>query len=160
MWKHWKFVGFVALAVVMASSIDGDARKHNSEISRILHLNGGRGGSVSAGRFTVIVPDGAVEGKATIKITVTNHGAKVCELHITPAAANKFNVPIMLRANVKDAKLETQAGLGILYFNPRSNSWRPVAGSKVNLATGKVEAPLDHFSVYGVGSIVEGRSGW
>ena len=160
MWKNWKLVGFVALAIVMASSIDGDARKRNSEITQTLNVNGSRGGSVSAGRFTVIVPAGAIEGRAKITITVPNRGAKVCELHITPAAANKFKLPVTLRANVKDAGPDKQSELGILYFNPHTQSWQPVPGSKVNLATGKVEAPLEHFSVYGVGSIVEGRSGW
>ena len=48
----------------------------------------------------------------------------------------------------------------IVWLNPATNTWTPVAGSTVDLNRKIVTAPLQHFSAYAVGPIVGGKAGW
>ena len=124
-------------------------------VFRLLSIDGSIGGSLTNGRWTVDVPPGAIDGTASVGIGVTDAGSSSCELQILPITKNRFSVPVRLSVscpNVSSAELQNYV---ILLYNPQTRTWAPVAGSKVDLASKTVSAPLQHFSTYKVG-----RAGW
>lgn len=60
---------------------------------------GSRGGKVSAGRFTVIVPPLAIRGTAIITIEVPDSSRLLCDISISPPSANNFLQPVTLRTD-------------------------------------------------------------
>ena len=150
----------IALLTLLSDAASTGHKNRGQTHYKIAKIDGSVGGKLRLGRFEVTVPAGAYKGRATITLKVNDPSAKECHVDISPANANKFAIPVTLTANVADAPKEKQEGLEILYFDQKHQVWTAVPGSQFDPATGVVTAPLYHFSIYGVGSVLEGRSGW
>lgn len=124
--------------------------------SRVIY--GAVGGRVSAGNFTVVIPPLAIPGTATVTVTQRDVTKPYVSLHITPASANKFRLPVVL---IADASPLSEARLGVAYiswYNPSTRRWERMASSSVNLLDRTVICTLRHFSDYAVQ--VDGKAGW
>lgn len=121
-------------------------------------INGLLGGTVRAGDFTVVFPPLAFTGKATVTVSQPDLTSPVVDLHISPASANRFRVPVQLIARASKVDPQLLSVTCLSYFNPSTNRWEPVAGSTVNVLSLTVQAPLWHFSRYRVES--GGKAGW
>jgi len=119
-------------------------------------ISGLLGGTVSAGKFKVVIPPLALAGTATVTVTQSDLSKPVVELAITPASANRFRVPVTLIAQGSGLDLRTLSASYISYFNPATGTWQRVLGSTVDLKLLTVQAPLWHFSTYRV----ESKAGW
>lgn len=128
-------------------------------VVRTLNVVGSVGGSLSNGRWQVDVPAGAVEGSATISLSVSSLTSPDCHLEIAPLSKNQFSVPVTLTADCRGVPADELAKYVIYWYNPALETWVPVSGSKVDLTQKTVSAELEHFSRYAVGP-VGGRSGW
>lgn len=118
-------------------------------------VDGATGGVAQCGRFRVVVPPGAFYGKADLTIFVPDGTTLACDLSISPASANGFNVPVRLEM---DAAGTTESGtLLVGYFDPELGKWTRVPTSVDDPRTRTVSASLYHFSKYGC---IPGRAGW
>jgi len=115
------------------------------------------GGTLSVGRFTLIVPPAALRQRATITMRVPDPSTMRVELSISPASANNFRVPLTLVSNVSGTDVPVVSKLQTVWFDELNGVWRPVPGSAVNVAGLTVYAPLFHFSTYGIN---DGKAGW
>ncbi len=127
-------------------------------IVRTLNLIGSLGGTLTNGRWRVDVPPDAIEGTAVITLAVPSLSSSTCQLEISPASKNSFSVPATLTADCRGVPESELRSYVIFWFDPNTKVWVPVSGSRVDLTTKTVSAPLLHFSTYSVGSY--GKSGW
>lgn len=161
--RIWRvgLLSLVALGLMGLGTQEGLTRPPKLNGSRkAVKIDGAVGGVVKLGRFTATVPAGAFRGNATIILTVPEPSAKICQLEITPNSNNTFAAPVILSAKVNDAGVDKKHRLAILYFDPVTETWTEVPGSSLDPDSGEVSAPLYHFSIYGVGDPLSGRSGW
>ncbi|MEQ1834724.1 MAG: hypothetical protein ABL977_16890, partial [Candidatus Eisenbacteria bacterium] len=114
------------------------------------------GGVVSAGRFKVVVPPGALRQRATITVTQRDPNGREVELGISPESANGFLLPVTLTANCADMPATLLRIQTIWWWNPIASRWDAVLNVQVNLLGRSVSAPLWHFSKYKV----DGKAGW
>jgi hypothetical protein len=128
-------------------------------VFRVLDVVGSLGGSLSNGRWTVNVPAGAFDGTATVRLGVQSLLSPTCQLEISPADKNHFTVPVQLTASCPGVSSDVLRNYVILWYNPDTAAWTPVAGSTVDLVNHTVSAPLQHFSNYAVGP-ADGKAGW
>lgn len=129
------------------SGTDGSVKTTSAKI------DGNKGGSVCAGRFTVTVPPGAFIGPATITISVPSQSTFFCDLSIAPLAANNFKVPVTLTTDIKDLGLDAST-LTTYWYDPVQARW--VAMPTSTDAKGeKLFTSLNHFSIYATG-----KAGW
>jgi hypothetical protein len=121
-------------------------------------IQGKDGGTLTTGRFTVIVPPGAYNGKSEISITVPDPKQLIVELEISPASANNFKVPVQLIADCKGLVSATELDeVTILWFDEETEKWYEPSDPIRDHQEKTVQMGLSHFSTYGV---VMGRSGW
>ncbi len=125
-------------------------------VVRTIDLVGSVGGSLTNGRWSVVMPAGAVDGNAVVGLAVESPSSPVCQLDILPADRNHFSVPAMLTVDCRAVPLARLWTLVIVWHDPATGAWVPVKGSKVDLVTRTVSAPLQHFSKYSV----ETKAGW
>lgn len=144
----------LALALVLASS----PCRAQSVSSTTVGPDGSA--TLKNGRFTLVIPKGALRERATIRMAVGSGTATTITLDITPESANDFRIPLTLMADVKDAPPVASPTLGMLTFDPTVGKWKKVDGSRNDIVVKRVSAPLWHFSIYGVGDVVSGKAGW
>jgi hypothetical protein len=128
-------------------------------IVRTLNLVGSLGGTVSNGRFKVVIPPDAVAGNATVAIGVESSTSAVGQLEILPAEKNHFLKPVVLTIDCSRVTSTDLKNWVVLLWDPAKGRWVPVPGSKVDLKKKTISAPLYHFSRYTVGTR-EGKAGW
>lgn len=128
-------------------------------IVKVLNLVGSVGGTLTNGRWKVVIPPNAVDGSAIVSLGVPSTTSPDCQLEITPATKNHFNVPVTLTVDCRSVPSDQLRQYVIYWYDPVSRTWTPVSGSRVDLVAKSVSAPLQHFSRYAVGPI-GGRSGW
>jgi hypothetical protein len=128
-------------------------------VVKTLNLIGSIGGSLSNGRWVVVIPPNAVQGDATVYLGVSSSTSTSCQLEISPADKNSFQSPVTLTVSCPDVPTTTLKSYVILWWDPARSVWVPVQGSKVDLVNKTVSAPLAHFSTYSVGP-PSGRAGW
>lgn len=116
-------------------------------------IDGSVGGSLQAGRWTVVVPPGAFSGVGTVTLTVPDRTAIACELDIKPGSLNKFVTPVLLSFSTQGLNVDP-AALTLYWYDPQTKTWVDVHGTG---DSGKqtVTAPLWHFSIYKAG-----KAGW
>jgi hypothetical protein len=127
-----------------------------SEVAQA-EIVGEAGGVVRARHVTLDVPKGAYHGSARISMVVADTSVLQCQLDITPATKNQFNVPVTLRFDATgrgDVQL-----LKVWWFNPDSGKWVPVACT-IDATHRTVSAKLSHFSLYKCAGDPQGRAGW
>ena len=108
----------------------------------------GRGGRVSAGRFTVIIPRGALRRAAFVTVKHVDLTKSEVELEVRPAAANNFRVPVLLVADCASMDASLIPTQTIYGWNPDESSWDAVLGLQVDFFGKSVSVPLWHFSKY------------
>ena len=128
-----------------------------SLLVRVLNLVGSLGGSLSNGRWRVVIPPNAVDGNGTVSL-VTGDSSPQCQLEISPASLNHFSTPVTLIVDCQSVSSSALSTYVIYWYNPGTGVWTEVAGSRVDLNTKSVSAPLQHFSTYKVGP--GGKAGW
>lgn len=127
-------------------------------VTSSVHVNALAGGTVSAGRMTVVIPPGALYGNATVTLTQPDTAQLVTELHISPESLNHFALPVILTMRTAGLlSLDVLQSSRIEWFNPATSQWVPVPGSLVNVAGLSLQAPLWHFSTY---RATGGKAGW
>ncbi len=132
-----------------------------SLLVRTLQLVGSLGGSLSNGRWTVVIPANAVGGDATVSLAVSSSTASDCQLGITPSTLNHFSVPVTLTIDCRNMTTDQLRASVIRWLDPSTGKWVAVAGSTVDLNAKTVSAPLQHFSQYSVGPDPDGgKAGW
>lgn len=158
----------LALAIALSISLTGPAPSRatagtlvstvtgatSSLLTVTKTIDGLTGGSVSNGRWTIRMPAGAFVGVGKVSLGVGSASATACELGILPIGLNRFAVPATLVAQFPRGT--DLSGCVIERYEPATNRWQAVAGSRADSNTGQVSAPLDHFSSYRV----QGKSGW
>ena len=142
----------------LQGSADSTLNDASSLTTKTLDIDGSVGGSLSDGRWSVVVPPGAVGGTATIRIKISSSASSACQLDITPGTSNQFAVPVELTADCRMVPAEKLQTFSIFWYDPSTSKWVPVASS-VDLQNKTVSAPLQHFSNYAVGPL-DGRAGW
>jgi hypothetical protein len=140
------------IADQISTSVEIDQFKDHGSLSQSRNVIGLLGGTIIVGRFTVIVPPGAIRGMATITATVPDRSQLLCELSISPASANQFNLPVTLIANGVGGTIKDSASLRMFWLEPSTGTWVPVGIGNSNLI---LIAQLRHFSTY-----AGGRGGW
>jgi hypothetical protein len=136
--------GFEPTPVVVPETNDPNARS--------AQMTSTAGGTVSNGRWKVVVPGGAFDGTAVVSLSTPDPKAWSCDLDILPADKNHFDVPVMLVADCHTVPPRMLAKWAILEYDPDSMTWVRVEGSVVDLKKKTVSAPLVHFSAYRVGA--------
>ena len=125
-------------------------------------IDGLRGGIVSNGRFQLLIPPGAIAGRATVTITVPDPTVLRCELSISPPELNGFLVPVQLVADYSGTLgpgpgSPAPSDPALLWFDELNQRWVRMPGSAVSSWNNTISTPLPHFSDYGV---VGNTAGW
>lgn len=116
-------------------------------------IDGNRGGTLTCGRFTLVVPPGAFIGPATITMNVADPSVLMCDLSIAPSAANKFAVPVLLTAKLSDLNIDPTT-LTFYWYDTAHGTWVALP-STANVTGGTLTTSLSHFSTYATG-----KAGW
>ena len=67
-------------------------------------VDGLLGGSVSNGNWQVVIPPGAYKGSGTVSLSVPNAQPALCDISISPASLNGFDVPVQLSYKVQPGR--------------------------------------------------------
>lgn len=168
--KHTRtaFVALLAVAALCLATPRPAAAASTSDVVNAAYgsagltsqvkINGLLGGTVTAGRMTVVVPPFAIAGTAVVTVTQPDTSALVVELNISPASLNHFALPVLLTMRAGGLiSLDLLKGSRIERYDPVLGQWVPVAGSVVSVAGLTLQAPLWHFSTY---RATGGKAGW
>jgi hypothetical protein len=110
------------------------------------------GGLVTAGRYSVMIPPGALPADTWITVRAKEADGTVgCEL--LPHGL-VFAVPVTLSMNLTGTSYAGTTPVTIYWYDTSKGLWVDVGGS-MNPATTQVSTPLPHFSDYKAG-----RAGW
>ena len=123
-------------------------------VAATARVDGSLGGTVRAGRFSVMIPPGAFLGPATVTVSMPDSTVMICDLAISPAAANKFQKPVQLMADLYSPNMTDASGCTNYWFDPTRNTWVSLA-TKSSCAGALITTNLSHFSTYG-----SGKAGW
>lgn len=118
-------------------------------------IDGATGGTLSNGRFQLVIPPGAFTGTARLTLFVPDRTVVQCELGISPPEANRFARPVKLIADCNSGLNIIPARLETLWYDESRGLWVTVPGSVISGST--ITTPLAHFSIYG---IVDSKAGW
>jgi len=121
-------------------------------------ITGVDGGTVTAGRFSVEVPPGAITGTGEVSVTVPDTTVLRVDLHILNAP-NEFNVPVTLEISYAGAEGGFDVDptqFKIFWHDEERGVWRMLP-TEVDLERQTVSTRLEHFSTYGV---LEAKAGW
>jgi len=113
------------------------------------------GGVVSCGRFTVVIPAGALAEDTEITISRPDPMLVMCELG---PHGLQFEKPVTLRIDysgtaAEDAESEL-SNFGVYWFNEDAGRWELV-GKEIDPGSDVVQAQLLHFSDYGSGHLTK-----
>ena len=123
-------------------------------VAATARVDGNLGGTIRAGRYSVMIPPGAFVGPATVTVSMPDSTVMICDLAISPAAANKFQKPVQLMANLYAPDMTDASGCTNYWFDPTRNTWVSLA-TKSSCAGALITTNLSHFSKYG-----SGKAGW
>ena len=115
-------------------------------------IDGGRGGMVNVGRFTLKLSPGSFTGTAVVTMTMPDTTMLVCDLGISPVTANRFSHPAQLTTNLSGFGV-SESDVSIYWYDPSRARWVGVAAQ--SKAGASVTAYLAHFSKYAAG-----KAGW
>lgn len=136
----------------------GDARPAGSILPRSVSassvIDGSRGGTVRAGRFSVKLAAGAFAGTANVTLSMADSTLMICDVSISPQSANGFRSPVQLTVDLASPGLTDAQNLTMFWYDPTKLLWVNLsAKSRVSGTT--VTTSLDHFSKYAAG-----KAGW
>ena len=117
-------------------------------------VDGGRGGTMRVGRFSLAIPAGAFVGTATVTMTMPDSTLMVCDLQIAPATLNRFKVPVQLTADLSAPGKLDASDCTNYWYDPLGLRWVSL-DSKSRCSGTLITTDLMHFSTYG-----SGKAGW
>ena len=144
----WAPVGTASQGVSRAGTVGA------LSVSSTVKIDGSRGGTVKAGRFSVKLPAGAFSGPATVTISMADSTVMICNLSITPQSANKFKSPAELTADLGSPSLTDASAFTMYWYDPVRLTWVNLF-YKSKVAGSLISTSLDHFSTYAAG-----KAGW
>ena len=110
------------------------------------------GGTITAGRYTVTIPAGALEADTLVTVRVREESGMVgCEL--TPHGI-EFATAVLLTMDLTGTGCACTETVTIYWYDPSADTWVDVGGT-LDPATLGLSTPLLHFSEYRAG-----RAGW
>jgi hypothetical protein len=116
-------------AAIQHASTDGDG-------STTLRLVGERGGVVSAGRFHVSFPPGAVHGTVTVTLVQPDPAVLRADLSVFPAVTT-FLQPVTVVADCNELVNPGRMKHNFLMqLDPATGDWQPLPDSQSDLMTG------------------------
>jgi hypothetical protein len=124
-----------------------------SSASTSAKIDGNKGGTLTCGRFSLVIPPGAFIGPATVTMSVSDPSVLMCDLSISPSAANKFAVPVLLTVNLSDLTIDPTT-LTFYWYDTTHATWVALP-STANVTGGTLTTSLSHFSKYATG-----KAGW
>src|SRR2546428_11237745 len=83
-------VGYIQAPVGDEVDSSDPAAALQASLRSTKNVDGGRGGVVRVGRFSVAIPPGAFSGSATVTMSMPDSNVMICDLSITPSSANRF----------------------------------------------------------------------
>jgi hypothetical protein len=116
-------------------------------------IDGSKGGTVRASRFSVKLPAGAFVGSATVTVSMADSTVMICDLAISPQSANKFKYPAALTADLSGTGVYATA-FTMYWYDPSNKVWVNLFAQSATTST-SVTAYLNHFSKYAAG-----KAGW
>ena len=146
--------GVAPVATATAGSAPGGAGVAIAGASSSVLMDGGLGGVLRQGPWTLLVPPGAFRGKTQVTMYLRQGRTPTVSIEMADPSLNSFMRPVIL--HFRAASPSAAAGQAIYLWNESELRWDPVSGSVANTVTGGVLAPLQHFSTYTVG----GKAGW
>ncbi|MEZ4652392.1 MAG: hypothetical protein R3E12_02000 [Candidatus Eisenbacteria bacterium] len=114
-------------------------------------VNPGLGGEIDTGRYTLIVPPGALPSAALYTVDYKNAG--IIEVELGPHGA-QFNAPVTLRIDLTGTTASPNDDITLYWWDEDSFSWVDVGGTW-DPATMTLTTQLDHFCTFR-----PGRAGW
>lgn len=120
-------------------------------------IHGNRGGTISAGIFTAVIPAGAFSGFATVTITQPDMTQPVAVLDIYPSSKNGFHKPVLLIAKLPNVDTALLMQTGMAELDETSGAWLAMSGETQNPLAMTVSTPLMHFSTYRVDFPTQGE---
>jgi len=151
-------LGYVPAPVGMAAegALRG-GRLTSRSLSVSATVEGARGGTIRAGRFSVQIPAGAFSGSATVMVSMADSTVMMCDLTISPKSANVFKYPAVLTADLSGTLVDTStfpSTVTVYWYDPVRRVWVNLA-AQCWVSGSSVSASLDHFSKYSAG-----KAGW
>jgi hypothetical protein len=116
-------------------------------------IDGAKGGTLHAGRFTVTVPAGAYAGTATVTCRLPDSTLMLCDLELSSGVPNRFVVPVVLSLVTRDLAVD-DGTLWLFWYDPSASGWRGLP-TTVDPKERVVSVALTHFSRY-----CGGKAGW
>jgi hypothetical protein len=159
----------LALVLLLAAPmlVTGDSRAEGWRPSRVgapaplaptmsvtSTINGALGSLVRNGAWTVAIAPGAIAGTTTLTVAPVAAERPTISLELGDPSLNAFSRPVLLAFHTRDRL--TVRDLTIYWWSPSDQRWIEVPGVMGNTTTGDLVAPLQHFSIYCVGS----KAGW
>ena len=138
----------------LGAQVDSSPASLSASVTTTATIDGNVGGTLRAGRFSVKIPAGAFKGPATVTISMPDTTVMICQLGITPEAANKFKTPAMLTADLSSPTMTDASGCTNYWYDPTRFTWVSLT-SKSRCSGTLITTALDHFSTYG-----SGKAGW
>lgn len=115
--------------------------------------------TIEVGCIRLRVPAGAIAGDAEIEIKARPNGRGV-ELHIYPESMNHFQVPLELQTDLSSVSPAVREEMGWFWIDETTGDRVLLEESVVDPQTGRLSAPLHHFSKYEVANRNLGKAGW
>jgi len=138
----------------------------SSKLVVVEQVDGSVGAKMRCGRFYLLIPPGAFDGRGSVTMSMEDSTVMVCDLQIYPAELNSFHEPVKLALSVNDTDASTDT-LSIYWHDPDKNDWVSMVVDKDlsnNTETAAAPCPanmrgvmtdLRHFSKYS-----GGKAGW
>lgn len=117
-------------------------------------LQVGEGGTLTVGRWTLVLHKNSLAMPASIKISVTDTEALECKLEVVPAAANNLQVPAELFANISDVPNVDYSTEWMFYWD---GAWEQLTDVAAHPNQENVVAKLTQLVTYRVGPKQSGR---
>jgi len=114
---------------------------------------------IESGCIQLRVPAGAIAGDGEIVLKARPNGRGV-ELHIYPESLNGFQIPLELQTDLSRMSPSLREEMGWFWVDESTGDRVLLEASSVDPVTGRLTAPLQHFSKYEVGNRNLGKAGW
>ncbi len=122
-------------------------------VSSSLKIDGSKGGTVRAGRLSVMLPAGAFSGFATVTVSIPDTTVMQCDLSISPLSANSFKYPARLTVDCSGLAVDVST-LTTYWYDPVHAVWVSLVAYSTTSGTA-LSTSLNHFSKYAAG-----KAGW
>ncbi len=138
----------------------------SSKLAVVEQVDGSVGAKMRCGRFYLLIPPGAFDGRGSVTMSMEDSTVMVCDLEIYPAELNNFHEPVKLALSVNDTDASPDT-LSIYWHDPDKDDWVDMVVDKDlsnNPETTAAPCPVDmrgvmtelrHFSKYS-----GGKAGW